>query len=318
MLVLSAGSANELYAAVCREVLEQGRPVAPRGMPTTEVLGASLVLTDPRRRLVHLPHARVVNPAFAVAEALWILSGSDSPWIFIYNRALARYADEGVLRGAYGPRIRRWQVQVDQLDHVRRLLRRDPDSRQAVIQVYDPARDTLGHRDVPCTVNYRFFLRDGRLQMHTTMRSNDVWLGLPYDLFTATLMQELMAGWLDVELGSYHHHVDSLHLYDQHTQPAAHLAGTPVRPSPAMPPLAAPHDQLTEFLTAVVAGAPLAGAGPAWRDHARVLTSYRCWTGGYRSDARALAGVIEGPLGEALRGWYDHLAPATVAGGGVR
>ncbi len=50
--------------------------------------------------------------------------------------------------------------------------------------------------------------------MHTTMRSQDLWLGFPYDIFTATLIQELLAGWLEVGVGEYHHHVDSLHLYE--------------------------------------------------------------------------------------------------------
>jgi thymidylate synthase len=185
MITLTAGSANELYVAACQAVRRDATMVSPRGMATIEVLGAHLCLTNPRRRLIDLPPARVINPAFAVAETVWILSGSDDPWIFQYNRALTRYTDDGRLQGAYGPRMRRWRGQVDQLDQVRRTLTRDPDSRQAVIQLFDPERDTCGHRDVPCTLNYRFFLRGGRLQMHTTMRSQDLWLGFPYDLFTA-------------------------------------------------------------------------------------------------------------------------------------
>ncbi len=322
MLVLTHSSANELYAAVCREVRRRGHRAAPRGMSTTEVLGAHLCLTEPRRRFVSLPPARVLNPAFAVAEALWILSGSDDPWIFIYNRSLAQYADGGRLQGAYGPRMRRWRGEVDQLDHVRRLLLRDPDSRQAVIQLYDPSRDTRGHRDVPCTLNYRFFLRRGRLDMHTTMRSNDVWLGLPYDLFTATLLQELMAGWLGAELGSYHHHVDSLHIYAQHDERAAAVAASTVAASPVMPALAAPAVPFTEFLASVVAGAPTEDAGPAWSAFAAILASYRQWAGGQRPTARAAAATIDGELGRALRQWYDHLAPASLTGvtrtGGVR
>ena len=275
MLVLTAGSANDLYAVVCREVLAQGHRAAPRGMPTTEVLGAHLKLTQPRRRFVSVPPVRVLNPAFAVAEALWILSGSDDPWIFTYNRSLQKYADEGRLQGAYGPRMRCWQGAVDQLDHVRRLLSADPDSRQAVIQLYDPQRDTVGHRDVPCTLNYRFFVRSGRLDMHTTMRSNDVWLGLPYDLFTATMLHELMADWLGVELGTYHHHVDSLHLYAQHDDAAAEVAASAVTPSPTMAALSAPTTGLTEFLTAVVTGSLRPSTGAPWRDMVAVLASYR-------------------------------------------
>jgi thymidylate synthase len=316
MLVLTSDNANDLYAATCREVRRQGRSVAPRGHPTLEVMGAHLRLTEPRRRLVDLPPDRQLNPAFAVAEALWILSGSDDPWIFTYNRVLQSFADDGRLPGAYGPRIRRWRDALDQLSHVRILLARDPDSRQAVVQLYDPARDTRGHRDVPCTLNYRFYVRDGRLDMHTSMRSNDVWLGLPYDIFTATLLHELMAGWVGVDLGTYHHHVDSLHLYDQHAESAASIGAQSVPVSPSMPTLTAPADQLTEFLSAVVAGTPPTGAG-AWIPYAAVLASYRQWSDGDRPAARAAAESIEGVLGGALRRWYEHLSqPATAVGYG--
>jgi thymidylate synthase len=322
VLTVTAGSGNELYAAVCREVLARGRRSAPRGLDTTEVLGAHLQLTEPRRRFVDLPPVRMLNPAFAVAEALWILSGSDDPWIFTYNRSLEQYADEGRLQGAYGPRMRSWHGEVDQLEHVRRLLARDPDSRQAVIQLYDPQRDTRGHRDVPCTLNYRFFVRAGRLEMHTTMRSNDVWLGLPYDVFTATMLHELMAGWLGVELGTYHHHVDSLHLYAQHYEAAAQVAASPVEPSPAMAPVSAPADRLTEFLTSVVTGHLATGNGASWSAMASILISYRRWAAGDRPTAQALAAGICGELGDALRGWYAHLSKVAelsgAASGGAR
>jgi thymidylate synthase len=312
VLEVAARSANDLYAAVCREVLAKGRRTSPRGMATTEVLGAHLRLTEPRRRFITVPPLRVLNPAFAVAEALWILSGSDEPWIFTYNRSLKQYTDDGRLQGAYGPRMRRWHDEVDQLEHVRHLLLRDPDSRQAVIQLYDPQRDTRGHRDVPCTLNYRFFVRRGRLDLHTTMRSNDVWLGLPYDLFTATMLQELMAAWLDVEVGTYHHHVDSLHLYAQHDQAAAEMAAAVVQPSPVMEPLSAPADGFTDFLTSVVDGIISRDAGTPWTVMAAVLASYRAWNGGDRPAARALAADIDDDLGDALRGWYTHLTRSTL------
>jgi thymidylate synthase len=296
-------------------VLGEGRVTSPRGLATTEVLGAHLRLTDPRRRYVDVPPVRVINPAFAVAEALWILSGSDDPWIFRYNRALTRYADDGRLQGAYGPRMRRWQGQVDQLDRVRRLLASDPDTRQAVIQLFDPARDTKAHRDVPCTLGYRFFLRGGALQMHTTMRSQDLWLGFPYDIFTATLLQELLAGWLGVELGEYHHHVDSLHLYEEHQLAASRLPARP-SPSPLMEPVAVAWEDLADQLAEVITGG-LPADGP-WREFGQVMTSYRTWTGGDRVQARELAAKIEGPVGAALLRWYRRLAapvPSEVRGG---
>jgi thymidylate synthase len=139
-----------------------GERVCPRRMPTREVTNVHLVLKRPRSRLLFAPPVRVLNTAFAVAETVWILSGSDDPWIFDFNGRLRQYADDGVLLGAYGPRLRRWRGHVDQLAQAIATLRADPDSRRAVVQLYDPGRDAAGHRDVPCTLGFRFQLRGGR------------------------------------------------------------------------------------------------------------------------------------------------------------
>ncbi|MBE1566626.1 thymidylate synthase, partial [Nonomuraea africana] len=215
MTTISGETIAELFTdAVAR--VQQGEPVSPRAMPTREVLDVRLLIEQPRARLLPAQPARVLNPAFAVAECVWILSGTNAPWIYDYNAQLRQYAeDDGILRGAYGPRMRLWDGHVDQLAQVRATLLDDPETRRAVIQLYDPARDAGGHRDVPCTLGYRFHLRQGRLHMVTTMRSNDLWTGFPYDAFSATVLQELMAGWVGADLGEYHHHVDSLHLYEQ-------------------------------------------------------------------------------------------------------
>lgn len=326
MIVLSAGCATDLFTSACSVVLREGVLTRPRGMVTREVMGAHLELTGPRRRFVDLPPFRIINPAFAVAEAVWILSGSDDPWIYEFNRALTLYADDGVLRGAYGPRLRRWNGAVDQLDKVRRQLLEDPDSRRAVVTLYDPQRDHSDHRDVPCTLAYRFFLRNGRLVMHTTMRSQDLWLGFPYDVFTATLIQELLAGWLGAAVGEYHHHVDSLHLYAQNTGAAAamSLPDVPVsqrQGSSEMEPIAVGWEDLAGLLERVQAGDHDALTGTVWAAFARTLASYRAWRAGDRDQARSLAAETPGVLGEALGRWYDRLATtpsiaAVVQGGG--
>ena len=303
-LVLTADSASELFTQACHAVLAAGHPAAPRGLPTIEVLGASLTLTNPRRRLVDVPPARVINPAFAAAEAAWILSGSDDPWIYLYNERLADYADDGRLMGAYGPRLRRWHGTVDQLARVRRQLTEDPGTRRAVIQLFDPEADSGDHKDVPCTLGYRFFLRDGLLHMHTTMRSQDLWLGFCYDIFTATIVQELLASWIGAGLGSYWLCVDSLHLYD-HDLPKAQQLPQATVPGPLMVPLAVPWESFDELLSTVISGDPACGAG--WAELAGVLASYRARKAGDREAARLIAGSHGGPLAQALGRWYDRL-----------
>ncbi len=312
MLSLAAENSSRLFAQTCASVSRFGREVAPRGMFTREVLGAELVLWSPRQRLVDAAPVRVLNPAFAAAEALWILSGSDEEWIFTFNERLRRFTDHGRLQGAYGPRLRRWRGEVDQLDAVRRKLLSDPATRQAVITLFDPATDFAGYRDVPCTLGYRFSLREDTLHMFTSMRSQDAWLGLPYDLFTFTILHELLAGWVGAELGEYHHAVDSLHLYEHHLPSAATLP-SPLSPRPTMPPLAVPWRDFDALLSQVIAGEPV--GHPGWDDFAVVVASYRRWKTGDCDTAQANIANADGPLAAALRRWYALLVerPEAVA-----
>lgn len=317
MISLPGQDANHLYVAAAQAVVTSGRPSSPRGNTTTEVLGAHLHLRNPRCRLVDVPPVRVLNPAFAVAEFLWILSGSDDPWIFLFNSRLKRYTDGGRLQGAYGPRMRNWHGRVDQLDQARQRLVEDPDSRQAVIQLFDPDRDYRGYRDVPCTLGYRFFIRDSKLHMHTTMRSQDLWLGLPYDLFVATLLQELMAGWLDVDLGGYHHFVDSLHVYDEHRELAVSLSSE-VSASFGMDPISVPWASLRDVSERVVAGESVEDMGAAWATFSAVMASYRLWVDGERAGALEVVQGSPSELARALERWYQRLGVGEAAGTGSK
>lgn len=308
--MIEGSSFNQLYAGVLNYLLSYGVEVSPRGIPTVEIRGCVLRLKNPRTRVLQVP-GRVQNPAFAVAESVWILSGSDSSWIFAYNKGLARYADGGVLRGAYGPRIRRWGGTFDQLERVRDLLRRDPQSRQAVIQIFDPARDWVPSRDVPCTIGHRFLVRDGALHLHTTMRSQDAWLGLPYDLFVNTVLQELMAGWLTVPIGEYVHTVDSLHLYATDILGAEGASnGQDAKPGDSTAldvPLTVPFEELDAILADVREGND-SSLAPGWRSYATAMASYRHWKAGSTEKAMREAEQVDGPLGQALTRWYRHLA----------
>ncbi|MFD8645092.1 MULTISPECIES: thymidylate synthase [Streptomyces] len=306
MTHLTADSVAELFVGAVA-LATSGERISPRGMATREVLDVHMCLTRPRARLLYAPPARVINPAFAVAETVWHLSGSDAPWIFDYNSRLRQYADDGVLRGAYGPRMRKWAGTVDQLRRVVEILKEDPDSRRALIQLYDPAQDAAGHKDVPCTLGFRFYLRAGRLHMSTTMRGQDVWIGMPYDLFFYTTLHELVAGWLGAELGEFHHHVGSLHIYENHLDQADELAS--VTASAMMPDLTTPWDGFDGLLDQVRAR-DVTGH-PGWDTMAETLRSYRLWKDGRRDDAGRLADKIEGPLGQALAAWYGELSSRT-------
>ncbi|MFF4534305.1 thymidylate synthase [Streptomyces sp. NPDC001407] len=302
MTHLTADSIAELFTGAVM-LAKNGDKASPRGMATREVLNVSMQLIQPRARLLYAPPARIINPAFAVAETVWYLSGTDAPWIYEYNGRLRHYTDDGVLKGAYGPRMRNWARKVDQLRRVVEILKEDPDSRRALIQLYDPARDAAGHKDVPCTLGFRFQLRAGRLHMTTSMRGQDVWIGMPYDLFFYTTLHELVAGWLGAELGEYHHQVGSLHIYERDLDQANGL--TDVNASKIMPDLTTPWDSFDKLLVRVEAGDET--GHPGWDAMAATMRGYRRWKDGEHEQARHTAATAGGPLGEALTAWYDEL-----------
>lgn len=209
MINIKAHCADELYKFTLDAVDVKGSDASPRGQRTKEVLGAHLVLTNPNANVVTIPQ-RNLNYQFMVAEWLWMLSGSNYvDLIEPFNKQIIMAADRGQFSfaGAYGPKL------VEQLPYVLETLRADPESRQAVISIWrERPRAT---RDVPCTVSMQFFVRNDAVHMMTYMRSNDVWLGLPYDLFNFTQLQRLIAFWLNKSVGHYHHMVGSLHAYER-------------------------------------------------------------------------------------------------------
>jgi thymidylate synthase len=230
---LVAPNGAVLYRTLLEMVLA-GMPSRPRGLPTREVLLTCASLEDPRQSVIATP-ARKLNQRFASAEFCWIMAGEQTAdGIEDYNKAMATFADQGAdgrtFFGAYGPPV------MLQMSYLVELLHRDPESRQAVMTIWRP--NPPATKDVPCTVACQYLLRGGRLEAITYMRSNDLWLGFPYDLQTFTRLQGFLASRLGVELGMYHHIVGSLHLYESNRAAAAAVVrATPV-PGPAIKPFA--------------------------------------------------------------------------------
>ena len=191
-----------------------------RGGPTREILHVSISIADPRQRWV-VSRKPPLNLAFALAEVVWIMTGRrDLAFLDYWNRRYRDFVGPGPeLHGAYGYRIRR-HLGVDQLERAYRALEGDQDTRQVVIQIWDsqsdlPAPDgTPADRDVPCNVAAMPKLRDGKLEWLQIIRSNDMMLGVPHNFVQFTSLQEILAGWLGAECGSYAQISDSLHVYD--------------------------------------------------------------------------------------------------------
>ena len=110
------------------------------------------------------------------------------------------------------------------------LLTDNPGTRQAVLTIWRPedlmAARKGGYNDIPCTIALIFIIRDNELHLTAHMRSCDVWLGLPYDVFCFTSIQILIAQCLRIEVGWYQQTAMSIHLYDRNTEKAKLAAYT--------------------------------------------------------------------------------------------
>lgn len=187
---------------------------------TSEIFGALIQLNNPRARL-SLTETKG-KPFSALGELLWYLSRSnDLEFIKYYIKQYNSEAEKnGKIHGGYGPRLFKMHEKFNQVATIIDMLKKSPTTRRAVIQIFDAAdndsRRKQKYKDIPCTCTIQFTIRKKKLNMFTSMRSNDAFLGLPHDIFCFTMLQEMIARSLNVNVGIYSHAAGSLHLYKKH------------------------------------------------------------------------------------------------------
>jgi len=217
---ISGRTADEVWRAAAALAIKSELPIqSSRAGETLEVLHVGLHIEEPSQRWV-VSRTPPMNPAFALIEVFWIVAGrKDAAFPTFWNRTLSRYCGISTdLHGAYGYRLRK-HFGVDQLDRVYRTLRNSPDSRQCVLQFWDPTVDlpnadgSPAAADIPCSVVAFPKIRNGRLEWMQVIRSNDIFRGMPYNFVQFTSIQEMLSGWLGVATGGYHQLSDSLHVY---------------------------------------------------------------------------------------------------------
>lgn len=200
------------YKAIVDAVRHDGEPSSPRGIPTRDLGTTVLNFQDADSNMLPTRVGRRLNRGIAAVEALQLIGGvSDSETTVRVAPQFAQFLEpSGKFWGAYGRRI------SAQLHDVVGKLHADLDTRQAVVTLWDPYYDNIpGKFDYPCTIALTFRVhRRRRLDLTVFMRSNDVWLGLPYDLFQFSQAQHTVATLLGLEVGEYTHIANSLHLYD--------------------------------------------------------------------------------------------------------
>ena len=186
------------------------------GNITGEILNAISVIEDPTKNILK-SKIRNISMRYAVGEFLWYLSGSNRiKEIEKYTKNWERFSDDGkTVNSCYGWCIKE-KFGFDQYEYIKSMLKETPETRQAVIHIKEASNRKT--KDVNCTVCLQFLVRENKLYMTTYMRSCDIWLGFPYDVFNFCNLQILLSMELGLELGTYTHICGSLHLYERNVK----------------------------------------------------------------------------------------------------
>jgi len=192
-----------------RTVVLEGEQTNPRGIATREICNVTIEIEQPWQIPFVLP-GRNLRDFIGAVEALQLVGQTITPELVTdHVQGFEKFKNDGIFLGAYGERI------YGNLAAVVQKLKEDPDSRQAVLTIFNSDKDLRGKsNDTPCTLTIQFLIRNGNLNMRVSMRSNDVWLGLPYDLVQFAALQGAVAKSLNIPMGWYSHTVGSLHAYE--------------------------------------------------------------------------------------------------------
>lgn len=216
MYTITVRNVNEALPIGALLLRQNGRRVVSRGVEVLEYPEpVATTYLRPRERVLFNP-LRDANPFFHYMEALWMLAGRrDVGWVKYFLPRIADYSDNGhEFHGAYGWRLRHG-FGGDQIEHAVRLLQLKPDTRQAVLQIWDCARD-LGadSKDIPCNDLVFLKIRNDALHMTVCCRSNDMlWGAYGANVVQFSMLQEYIAALLDVGVGPYTQLSDSFHVY---------------------------------------------------------------------------------------------------------
>jgi thymidylate synthase len=208
---------TQAFKELLSRIGTDGANITVRSQPTLELRSELIEITNPIERCIVIP-GRGNNIFATIAETMWVLCGrNDIAFLEGYLRRAADFSDDGTTwRAGYGPRLRRWNG-TDQLAAVKRMLTDDPNSRRAVISLYDPDSDFIDSKDIPCNNWLHFLGREGRLHLNVVARSTDlVWGFSAINAFEWSVLQEMMAYWLGLEVGEFRFFASSLHIYERH------------------------------------------------------------------------------------------------------
>ena len=227
------------YHDLLRLVLDRGRPRSDRtGTGTLSIFGAQTRF-DLREKFPLLT-TKKLHIKSIIYELLWFLRG-DTNVRYLNEHGVTiwdEWADnEGDLGRVYGAQWRDWRgqndVHVDQIENAIAQVKSTPQSRRLIVSAWNPAEiDKMALP--PCHVLFQFYVQDGELSCQLYQRSADLFLGVPFNIASYSLLTVMVAQVCDLRPGDFVHTFGDLHLYRNHLDQAHEQLARDFRPLPRM------------------------------------------------------------------------------------
>jgi len=218
MINHSSNNINSLFIKVSKDLIKNGDIISPRGLKTIELQHVWLELTNMQKSIVSLK-SRKMSKTYLKNELKWYLSGSlKIDKIKEYSSFWQNLTDSnGTINSNYG-NIAFIQKQngKSQFEWCVDSIKKDKNTRQAIINYNQPMHKYNNNKDFVCTIAQHFMVRDGKLDTTVFMRSNDLIYGLTYDAPWFCLLSKKIAQKTNLKLGTYRHYAASLHVYERH------------------------------------------------------------------------------------------------------
>ena len=216
MISIFADDATDAFQQICEQLTIDGQTRKTRnGQEMVELMDVIVEIEQPTKRIVSTLD-RNFPVKCAKREFLWYMTHDNR--VDLIGKYLPFWKecsdDCEHVNSNYGAV---WYEQIQHIiERLKTALKEEESDRRATIAIYDKSFANYHGKDMPCTLNVTLNVRDNKLYMSNTMRSNDVVTGFCIDVFTWTCLQELIANELGVEVGTYTHHAVSMHVYERH------------------------------------------------------------------------------------------------------
>ena len=227
------------YLNLLREVKESGAEKNDRtGTGTWSVFGRQIRFD--LSQCFPLVTTKKVYWKGVVVELLWFLRG-DTNTKFLKDNNVGiwdEWQDEnGDLGPVYGAQWRSWQSasgkKIDQISELLNSLKNNPDSRRHIVCAWN-----VGEIDKmalpPCHCLFQFYVANNKLSCQLYQRSADIFLGVPFNIASYSLLTLMLCQVLGYEPGEYVHTFGDLHLYKNHLEQAELQLSREPKPLPKL------------------------------------------------------------------------------------